>query len=62
MLDAGAYGVICPMVNTGPEAEALVSATHYQPRGTRSYGPMRGFFTAARSICSTPTIRSSSSP
>lgn len=42
MLDAGAYGLICPMVNTRDEAEALVSATHYQPRGSRSYGPIRG--------------------
>lgn len=41
MLDAGAYGLICPMVNTGAEAEALVAATHYQPRGTRSFGPVR---------------------
>jgi 4-hydroxy-2-oxoheptanedioate aldolase len=41
VLDAGAYGVICPMVNTRADAEALVAATHYPPRGTRSYGPAR---------------------
>jgi 4-hydroxy-2-oxoheptanedioate aldolase len=41
MLDAGAYGVICPMINSRADAELLVSATHYQPRGTRSYGPAR---------------------
>lgn len=41
ILDAGAYGVICPMVNTREDAEKLVAATHYQPRGTRSFGPVR---------------------
>ena len=41
-LDAGAYGVICPMVNTADDAAKLVSWTNYAPRGTRSFGPMRG--------------------
>jgi 4-hydroxy-2-oxoheptanedioate aldolase len=41
LLDAGAYGVICPMVNTRAQAEALVSACRYPPRGTRSFGPNR---------------------
>jgi 4-hydroxy-2-oxoheptanedioate aldolase len=40
-LDAGAHGVICPMVNTAAEAEQLVAATRYAPRGNRSWGPMR---------------------
>jgi len=40
-LDAGAYGVICPMVNTRADAEKLVAYTHYAPRGTRSFGPVR---------------------
>jgi 4-hydroxy-2-oxoheptanedioate aldolase len=40
-LDAGAYGVICPMINTREDAERLVAYTHYAPRGTRSFGPMR---------------------
>ena len=40
-LDAGALGVIVPMVSTPAEAEALVSAFHYQPAGVRSYGPVR---------------------
>jgi len=40
-LDAGAYGVICPMVNSGEEAQRLVAWTSYAPRGTRSYGPIR---------------------
>ena len=40
-LDAGAYGVICPMVNTREDAQKLVAYTHYPPRGTRSFGPLR---------------------
>jgi 4-hydroxy-2-oxoheptanedioate aldolase len=40
-LDAGAYGVICPMINTPEEAARLVAYTHYAPRGTRSFGPVR---------------------
>lgn len=41
ILDAGAYGVICPMINTREEAEALVAACRYYPRGYRSWGPVR---------------------
>ena len=41
MLDAGAYALICPMVNTRADAERLVAVTHYAPRGTRSFGPIR---------------------
>ena len=40
-LDAGAYGVICPMVNSPEDARNLVAWTHYAPRGTRSFGPVR---------------------
>ena len=40
-LDAGAYGVICPMVNTREDAQRLVAYTNYAPRGTRSFGPVR---------------------
>ena len=40
-LDAGAYGVICPMVNTREDAQKLIAYTHYAPRGTRSFGPVR---------------------
>ena len=41
ILDAGAYGVICPMINTAQEAEAMVRACKYPPRGYRSWGPVR---------------------
>jgi 4-hydroxy-2-oxoheptanedioate aldolase len=43
-LDAGAYGVICPMVNTREDAQKLVAYTHYAPLGTRSFGPIRALF------------------
>ncbi len=41
ILDAGVYGVICPMINTRAEAEAMVQACKYPPRGYRSFGPVR---------------------
>jgi 4-hydroxy-2-oxoheptanedioate aldolase len=41
MLDAGAQGVVCPMVNTRAEAEAFVGACRYAPLGYRSMGPTR---------------------
>ncbi|MGH6814726.1 MAG: HpcH/HpaI aldolase family protein, partial [Hyphomicrobiaceae bacterium] len=41
LLDAGAYGLVCPMINTKAEAEAFVSAARYAPLGTRSFGPNR---------------------
>ena len=54
MLDAGAYGIICPMVNTRTESERFVQACRYPPAGNRSYGPIRAatyagddYFTAA---------------
>lgn len=42
LLDAGAYGVICPMVSTADEARAFARACRYPDRGTRSFGPARG--------------------
>lgn len=41
VLDAGAYGIICPMINTKAEAQALVAAGRYPPVGSRSFGPFR---------------------
>ncbi len=40
VLDAGAMGVIVPMVNSVAEAEAAVAACKYPPLGTRSNGPI----------------------
>ena len=44
-LDAGAYGIICPMVNTAAQAAELVSAMRYPPQGSRSFGPTRPLVT-----------------
>jgi 4-hydroxy-2-oxoheptanedioate aldolase len=41
LLDAGAMGIICPMVNSRAEAEAFVGACRYAPQGYRSAGPTR---------------------
>lgn len=41
MLDAGSYGVICPMINNRDEALSFVRACRYPPRGNRSMGPIR---------------------
>lgn len=46
MLDAGAYGIICPMINTRAQAEALVGACRYAPAGYRSFGPLRALMYA----------------
>lgn len=40
-LDAGAYGLIVPLVNTAAEAAAAVAACRYPPHGMRSFGPVR---------------------
>jgi 4-hydroxy-2-oxoheptanedioate aldolase len=54
VLDGGAYGVICPMINTKQEAENFVSYCKYPPRGTRSNGPIRaGLYGSASGYQST---------
>lgn len=40
-LDAGALGVIVPLVNSADDAAEAVAAARYAPNGIRSYGPMR---------------------
>ena len=40
-LDAGAQGVICPLIATVEDAEALVQAVKFPPHGNRSWGPYR---------------------
>jgi len=41
VLDAGAYGVICPMINSAAEGREFVAACRYPPAGIRSCGPTR---------------------
>ena len=42
ILDAGSYGIICPMVSNKKDAERFVKACMYPPKGYRSFGPIRG--------------------
>ncbi len=48
-LDAGAHGIIAPMINTAEDARQLVSYGKYIPVGDRSYGPTQaaGVFNAS---------------
>jgi 4-hydroxy-2-oxoheptanedioate aldolase len=41
-LDAGAYGVICPNIDTREDCARFVGACRYPPAGYRSFGPKRG--------------------
>lgn len=43
-LDAGAEGIICPMVSTRAQAEEFLSYMRYPPLGQRSFGPTRAAF------------------
>jgi 4-hydroxy-2-oxoheptanedioate aldolase len=64
MLDAGAYGVIIPMVNSVEEAKQAVAACKYFPLGMRSFGPARAatyagadYFSGANdTVCCIPMI------
>ncbi len=40
-LDAGADGIVCPMINTAADARWFAEATNYPPTGSRSWGPLR---------------------
>lgn len=46
VLDAGAYGIIAPLINTAVDARALVAACRYPPLGMRSFGPHRAMLYA----------------
>ena len=48
ILDAGTYGVICPMVSNREQAEKFVQACLYPPKGYRSFGPIRGLIYGGR--------------
>ncbi len=48
VLDAGALGVIVPLVNNRDEAQAAISACRYPPEGTRSFGPTRAALVGGR--------------
>jgi 4-hydroxy-2-oxoheptanedioate aldolase len=44
MLDAGAAGVVAPMINTVADARALAAAAKFPPVGQRSWGPDRAMW------------------
>ena len=48
VLDAGANGVIFPVVETADDAAAAVKACRYHPQGMRSFGPVRAGFLFGR--------------
>lgn len=64
VLDAGAYGVVIPLINTRADAEAAVAACRYPPQGIRSNGANRGMLyggadyvaSANDQICCVPMI------
>ncbi len=64
MLDAGAMGIIIPMVNTAEQARQAVASCRYAPEGSRSYGPLRTavvngpdyYATANESVAAIPMI------
>ncbi len=41
LLDLGADGIMCPMIESRADAEAFVASCRYPPRGSRSFGPVR---------------------
>jgi 4-hydroxy-2-oxoheptanedioate aldolase len=41
VLDIGALGVICPMIDSAAEARAFAAGARYYPVGNRSSGPLR---------------------
>ena len=51
-LDAGAYGILCPMISNREQAEQLVSCMRYPPDGNRSFGPIRAAFSAGSDYAS----------
>ncbi len=61
-LDAGALGIICPMINNRAEAEQFVSYMRYPPHGQRSFGPTRAIFAHGADYASMPIPRSWHSP
>ncbi|MGC0367551.1 4-hydroxy-2-oxoheptanedioate aldolase [Rhodococcus sp. 27YEA15] len=48
VLDAGAHGIIFPMIETAEDAAAAVAACRIHPGGNRSFGPMRAAYSFGR--------------
>ena len=39
VIDAGAFGIICPLINNKNDVDKFTDACYYPPKGIRSYGP-----------------------
>ena len=61
-LDAGAYGIVCPMINTRAEAEKFVGSMRYAPLGYRRSGPIRAAMYGGADYPGRRTTSSSRSP
>lgn len=48
VLDYGAYGVMCPTIDTAEDCARFVGAVRYAPAGYRSVGPFRASLYAGR--------------
>ncbi len=55
VLDAGAMGVIVPLVNTREEAARAIAACRYPPEGERSFGPIRAALYGGRGYAAEAT-------
>ena len=53
-LDAGAEGVIVPLVESGRQAAAAAAAAHFPPKGVRSGGGVRPLRDFGRYLCVAP--------
>ncbi len=49
-LDLGAAGVVVPMVSTAAQAKLAAEACRYPPRGIRSFGPVRSYYSVDGSV------------
>jgi 4-hydroxy-2-oxoheptanedioate aldolase len=49
-LDAGAYGIIAPMINTRAEAEQVIAWAKFPPEGQRSFGSAYAGLTFGQSM------------
>ncbi len=50
ILDAGAFGVMFPKINTKEEAKKAISMMHYPPRGIRGFGAGRASLYAIETV------------
>lgn len=57
VLDAGADGIMVPVVETAEEAESIVQAARFPPRGKRSFGGRRPIDRVGREYYTAPELQ-----